>query len=154
MKKLFNDLETRIFDNLGQMKAWLKEHDHERLDTITVKPTCTKNGYTAKVCGICGDHYDRTNETEQIGHDWSEATCTKLSTCSRCGARTGLLKDHIESDWIVDKEPTITEDGHQHTECIVCGKTIRTESIFMVVPSSEGLEFELNSDKNSYSVLE
>ncbi len=33
-------------------------------------------------------------ECQQNGHDWSEATCTTLSTCSKCGETRGELLPH------------------------------------------------------------
>ena len=66
-------------------------------------------------------------------------------TCSKCnkiyadaaGAREIAVEstvvdvfDHTESDWIVDTEPTCTEAGARHKECIVCGEATLTTAIF------------------------
>ena len=66
-------------------------------------------------------------------------------TCSKCnkiyadaaGAREITVEstvvavfDHTESDWIVDTEPTCTEVGARHKECIVCGEATLTTAIF------------------------
>lgn len=37
--------------------------------------------------------------------------------------------DHIEGDWIVDKEATLDSTGQQHTECTICGQTINNKII-------------------------
>ena len=36
---------------------------------------------------------------------------------------------HSEGVWIVDKEPTVDEDGKHHTECTVCGLIMNEELI-------------------------
>ncbi len=37
--------------------------------------------------------------------------------------------NHEESEWIVDRPATCTENGSKHTECYKCGQTIKTETI-------------------------
>ena len=63
------------------------------------------------------------------------------------------LKEHTESDWIIDLEPTTEVEGSKHTECTVCGITLKTEAIEKILVASEGLEFVLNEDGQSYSVI-
>lgn len=36
---------------------------------------------------------------------------------------------HVASDWIVDKEPTVTIEGSRHKECTVCKTVLETEAI-------------------------
>ena len=61
---------------------------------------------------------------------------------------------HIESDWIIDVEATTESEGSKHIECTVCGDTIRTETISkLALSASEGLEYALNEDGQSYSVV-
>ena len=81
-------------------------------------------------------------------HEWSEATCQVLSTCSKCGATTGDYADHIPNsenptcadpaectvcgeevgyvphDYVVDEEvyATCTEDGYYKAHCSVCNE--------------------------------
>ena len=60
-----------------------------------------------------------------------------------------------ESDWIIDKEATTSATGKKHTECTSCGKVIREETIPRLEESnngSQGLEFTLMEDGESYSV--
>ena len=49
-------------------------------------------------------------------HEWSEATCQVLSTCSKCGATTGEYADHIPNS----ENPTCSDPA----ECTVCGKEV------------------------------
>ena len=49
-------------------------------------------------------------------HEWSEATCETLSTCSKCGATTGDYADHIPNS----ENPTCADPA----ECTVCGAEV------------------------------
>ena len=94
---------------------------------IVTAPTCTEQGYTTYTCD-CDDSYV---------DDYVDAL------------------GHTESDWIVDGEATTTIEGSKHTECTVCGETIKTEVIEKLLPTtSEGLKFALNKDGQSYYVKE
>lgn len=75
------------------------EHMYE---DVVVEPTCTDKGYTKHICSRCHDEYT---------DNYIEKT------------------NHTESDWIVDKEPTTESVGQKHTECVVCGETIKTDTI-------------------------
>ena len=130
--------------------------------TCTVAKTCKTCGVTegtalghnwkdatctvAKTCRTCG-----AKEGSALGHKWVDATCTTPKTCSTCGSKTGSKLPHTESDWIIDKEPTNTEYGSKHTECTTCGKLFSEESIYPL--GSGGLQFNLNTDHSSYSVI-
>jgi len=77
--------------------------DHKWNDEIHTKnATCTEEGYTYSLCSIC----NRENKLTDI---------EKLA--------------HITSDWIIDKESTICEEGVRHKECIVCKEIIEEEVI-------------------------
>ena len=98
-------------------------HEHD-YETIVTDPTCTEQGVVLYICA-CGDKY--TEYIDALGH--------------------------IESDWIIDVEATTTQEGSKHTECTVCGQPIKTETIDKLPSTtSEGLEFTLNDDGQSYSV--
>ena len=79
--------------------------------TEIIEPTCTEKGYTTYTCK-CGDSYV-SDYVYAIGH--------------------------VESDWIVDKEATVSEDGQKHTECTKCKMNMSME----VIPAtgSIGLEY-------------
>ena len=64
------------------------EHAFEVIDQK--EATCTEQGYRVLVCGICGDAI--TEETDVLGHEWGE--------------------------WIVDVEPTATEEGRRYRVCL------------------------------------
>ncbi len=54
-----------------------------------------------------------TISTTACDHEWSDATCEVLSTCSKCGATTGDYADHIPNS----DNPTCGDPA----ECTVCG---------------------------------
>ena len=54
-----------------------------------------------------------TISTTACDHEWSDATCQVLSTCSKCGATTGDYADHIPNS----DNPTCGDPA----ECTVCG---------------------------------
>ena len=111
--------------------------DHNYISTV-VAPTCNSVGYTEHVCQDCGKSY-KDNEVSATGnHSFydlyvMESTCVSrkvLRTCSVCNIVA-----------VIDEEP-IAEHNFLDRVCTVCGE----------LGPSEGLEFTLNSDENSYSV--
>ena len=144
-----------------------------------VAATCTQNGSYDEVVYCLDDdcgHKELSRKTisvpmiahtpaEAVEENRVEATCTQngkydeVIYCVNCRAqmsRTTKVIDplgHTESDWIVDVEATTTTEGSKHTECTVCGEVIKTETIEKLPrPASEGLEFDLNYDGQSYYV--
>ena len=93
-----------------------------------------------------------------------DSTCTETGLtegrkCEDCGLilvaqEVVALKEHTSTgEWIIDKNPSYTEEGSKHMECTVCGNTIAQSSIPMLEPASEGLEFALNEDGESYTMV-
>ncbi len=37
--------------------------------------------------------------------------------------------EHINGDWVVDKEPTCTENGHRYQKCTTCGTVVESEEL-------------------------
>ena len=117
-----------------------------------------------RICNVC----EHVRDIDCSHNGTTEFLPAKESTCTEAGLTQGVkctlcdeiivaqeslpLKDHVSSDWIVDYESEIGKEGLRHTECIICGAITKQEAIPMITPSSEGLEYTLNSDGNSYSV--
>ena len=93
----------------------------------SIPATCTVNGFTGKVCTVCGDPDDGT-VIPAAGHSFTvftpngDASCTadgtKTAKCDRCDetqtvADVGSAKDHT--------------DANNDNKCDVCGKTIKEE---------------------------
>ena len=93
---------TRIFDNLEEMIAWLSEeaHVHSYEETV-VEPSCTVDGFTVFKCTECGYEY--------VGN------VTKAA--------------HTESDWIIDELPGCDKSGKKHTVCTVCDQIVHESYI-------------------------
>ncbi len=111
-------------------------HDHDYVATVT-EPTCTEGGYTTYTCSVCGDTYV-ANETEALGHTWSqwttdqEADCTEdgtqTRTCSVCGETETREVEALGHDYeSVVVEPTCTTAGYTEHTCSVCGDSYITD---------------------------
>ena len=105
--------------------------------------TCTEPA-TCKRAG-CGE-----TRGEALDHVLVDATCQKPMHCTRCNETFGDVIDCIESDWTVSRPATTTQNGEKYTVCIMCGNKVTVEVLPIV--TSEGLEYELNNDKKSYTV--
>lgn len=91
-------------------------------------PTCDGAGIIQYTCARCG--VTRLEAQDAAGHTPSpEATCTEPQVCTVCGAVLELPKGHTPGEWIIDKKPTVDEDGEKHRECEVCGEILDTEPI-------------------------
>lgn len=109
-----------------QDQVYCKHDDPSQIEIVeAVAPTCQKKGLTEGMrCNLCG-----TMVLPQ-----SNVTAIKCN----------------EGDWIVDKEATKTEDGAQHTECVMCGKTMREEIIRAGV--SVGLYYRVSYDNKTCAI--
>ncbi len=66
-------------------------------------PTCTKTGLTEGLhCSVCKEIFTAQNEVPATGH--------------------------TESEWIIDAELSCTVNGLKHIECIICKKTLQTQT--------------------------
>ena len=83
----------------GETQGSVRSHSYI---TNIVSPTCTDGGYTLYTCKYCA-YTDKDNFKDSIGH--------------------------TESNWIFDSEPTADLSGFKHTECVNCGKIIKSEEI-------------------------
>ena len=92
-------------------------------------------------------------------HEWSDWDIVEQGDCKnpglirreceKCGAvdeENTVLKEHTESDWIVDRKATCTKDGSKHTKCTVCDKTLSTEKI---LATGEHIESDWIVDKEA-----
>jgi hypothetical protein len=53
--------------------------------------------------------------------------CLSLSGCKEKACR------HAEGEWILDSAATYERDGLRHTECTLCGETLRAETLPMLI---------------------
>ena len=109
------------------------------------------------VCALasCGGNEDSSGNSAHT-HNYGEWETTKSATCTEegvqerscaCGEKeTQVLSivDHVEGEWIIEREPTKAEDGAIYTECTMCKKIMSKE--ILLATGSVGLAYELNSD--------
>lgn len=119
-------------------------------------------------CNICNYirklncPHEVTEKLEGVKPTCSEEGLTEGVSCVHCGeiiVPQQMIEclPHVEGDWIVNTAPTDVSKGKRHTECVNCGAKLR-EAEMNTIPSSAvsgsyGLAFELNKDKNSYSLV-
>lgn len=65
--------------------------------TLTIAPTCTKDGYYTYTCSKCGE--------------------TKTETVA--------AKGHVEGPWVISSYPTIFKEGVKYTTCNVCHEKVQ-----------------------------
>lgn len=57
-------------------------------------------------------------------HNWKDADCYSPKTCTICGETEGAPLGHAIEQWITDIEPTCSEKGKEHGNCVRCGEEI------------------------------
>ena len=108
-----------VVGNIIASKVTCTHDDILKIEFLPSKAaTCQEEGLTwGKKCNYCGKILVKQEKT-------NKAECK-------------------ESAWIIDKEPTNTEDGSRHTECTMCGRIIQQE---IISAGTQGLGYIENSD--------
>ena len=119
--------------------AAIEAAGHSEEEIPAVAATCTEGGKTAGTkCSVCGEILVAPEDTEALGHSWSEWIVTKEATeeeeglktreCSRDPSHTETqtiaMLDHSHVlDQIEYVAPTCTESGNiKYWVCSKCGK--------------------------------
>ena len=126
--------------------------EHTEGETVTVKPSCTVDGYTQTYCSDCKQVIS-SSVVKATGHDtenveWTDGvapTCiltgTQVKICSACGviAETKIVDatGHTEGEWQVASTPDCDDSGINEKYCTTCNVLIATE---IVAPT--GHEFD------------
>ena len=132
--------------------GWILEGcQHNWGDRITA-PTCTKKGYTTKVCSICDYSYvDESSYTDPTGHSGGTASCIKKAECAVCGMEYGELdpNNHVGSDVIKDSKPsTCHEKGYSGNKyCSACNKISEKGTELPLDPSNHSGNKEKRNEK-------
>ena len=153
----------------------IKAIGHNYGDWIVDKqPTETDEGHKYKECANCGDRIEETipvvkHEHKVVLKKGNPATCTEDGIkdyyyCEGCGKKF-LDKEckkevtdkdlvikatgHNYGDWIVDKQPTETDEGHKYKECANCGDRIEESISKIPVVSNKWIQ-----DGNKWQYLD
>ena len=111
-------------------------HIHNYKATVTKEPTYTSTGIRLYSCS-CGKSYTETIPVKECHHistvvkNVKEATCTEEgytgdTYCNDCkkvvayGEKTAAKGHTYSSEWTIDKEATITEEGQKSHHCLDC----------------------------------
>ena len=118
--------------NVIQEATETSELGHAYGEPVTVEPTCTQEGYTARICTRCGDT-QTSDEVEALGHiivtdEAMEPACdvpglTEGSHCDRCGEIlvAQSVVPALGHDYVVETAmPTVEEDGYINSACNRC----------------------------------
>lgn len=108
-------------------------HDFAEEWTIDLAVTCITNGSKSHHCSRCDAVSDVTKIDalghDEIHHDGKDATCLEYGwydyvTCSRCDYTTYMenpaLGHDFTADWMIDMQPTCTDEGSKSRHCSRC----------------------------------
>lgn len=93
-----------------------KGHDWSEWKTL-VEPTITSEGKESRSCNVCGIKEERTLPKLSGKKEWKHDENKHWHVDDKGNI---LDVDDHEFKWVVDKEPTATEPGIGHYECIAC----------------------------------
>lgn len=113
---------TSMFKNYMGTLTWqafavCTEHDYE---TVTVEPSCAKQGYATHTCTVCGDSYV-DSYTNALGHSFTEYVSNNNATCTEDGTKTAKC-DRCDVTDIVTDTGSKVEHNYVDGACENCGK--------------------------------
>ncbi len=160
--KELRETENRFLKYNPDNNTYENIHDMSYRDGIRAGEICLE-GYTK-----IGNRYTVYVERGEV--DWGELHLGRykcileyvdnkprfVATKSMNSAKfpDNLIKDHVSSNWIVDKQATVNSVGKKHKECIECGKVLETAEIARLkvsIPKLSKIENTGNSVKITWS---
>lgn len=93
-----------------------KGHDWSEWKTL-VEPTITSEGKACRVCSVCGIKEEKALPKLSGKKEWKHDENKHWHVDDNGNI---IDADDHEFKWVVDKEPTATEPGIGHYECIAC----------------------------------
>lgn len=145
------DGEQQRISTSGQTESRVIPATGHVFDEIIYEGNCVAGGRIERTCKLCG-FSETLPHGEPLGHMYVETTIIypscgqegiRETTCARCGdvkREVTPALTHSYTDWIVEKEPTLSADGRRYRECIHCGSRINevlpaaeTETVTLVV---------------------
>lgn len=167
--------KERITSQIVEKKGHIESEDW----TVISEPTCTRPGEKSKSCIVCNEFINIVS-SGPAEHDYGEWTTGLEPTCQNSGTKYRFCKicayshyDRIEElphtygKWTVNSEPDCFNEGEKISVCTLCKVDKVTEKISALghkykgnvcevckkTVSSEGLEFALNADGKSYTMV-
>lgn len=121
-------IKFRICEKCGVVETESTAGDHmwEEEATIDKAATCTEDGSKSIHCSRCSVVKD-TEIIPAAGHKtegmWTHQDKEHYHICSVCGMKVDQAA-HRESNWIIEKEVSPTENGTKKKICTVCGREL------------------------------
>lgn len=101
--------------------------------------TCERDGYTYKICRICGQKTE-TGKIGRLGHNYGEWVTTQETGCTQSGTQTRTCVNckaeetrivpaagHKSQSYQIVLNPDCTTAGREEADCDVCGEHIERE---------------------------
>lgn len=122
-------VKTRICENCGTVETENAAGNHtwESQATIDKEATCTEDGNKSIHCSKCSVTKDMEiipAMGHKLGEAWLHQATEHWHICNVCEMILDKA-DHMESDWIIEKEASETEAGTKKKICTVCGRELR-----------------------------
>lgn len=138
-----------------------KDAGHVWGEVTTVEPTCTEEGYDARLCTICHKADEKSNVKAALGHDWEEIILIDEgkhvcevpyftgNRCKRCAvvdeenlvAHEADAHAVAEGTWKLADKPTLTEAGSIKGYCATCNK-----EIVKTIPAVTAEAYDIDGD--------
>ena len=142
-------------------------HVHNYKATVTKEPTYTSTGIRLYSCS-CGKSYTETIPVKECHHistvvkNVKEATCTEEgytgdTYCNDCkkvvayGEKTAAKGHTYSSEWTIDKEATITEEGQKSHHCLDCD-AITDVTVIDKISSNDNNKTEDGKENNKDNI--
>ena len=142
-------------------------HVHNYKATVTKEPTYTSTGIRLYSCS-CGKSYTETIPVKECHHistvvkNVKEATCTEAgytgdTYCNDCkkvvayGEKTAAKGHTYSSEWTIDKEATITEEGQKSHHCLDCD-AITDVTVIDKISSNDNNKTEDGKENNKDNI--
>lgn len=118
---------------------------------VDKEATIDSVGQKHRKCSTCYYYDYATVSQHSMASEWSSNKTHHWHACMTddCQEKVSYT-EHTFCDWVIDKEASVdTGAGLKHRICSVCDYY---DSAIIPIPTSEGLEFELNADGKSCSL--
>lgn len=94
---------------------------------VLKEENCTEDGYRERYCFYCDEKLSEV--IPAIQHNWTEATCTTVKTCSNCLLTEGVLAEHTPVTLKAVKQTCSKEGLTEGVQCKVCEKILVAQEV-------------------------